>query len=112
MISRSTAREKPNAGQLVQHLHKLVTCGPANLDISFAMSAYGYDAVQWAEGQGLLAELVSCDPPRQTTLITACRWYDEAAATARHALAAYPHLLARLGLPETNLPQSRTPMSG
>lgn len=112
MISRSTAREKTNAGQLVQHLHELVTCGPANLDISFAMSGYGYDATKWAEGQGLLAELVSCDLPRQTTLTIAGQWYDEAAATARQALAAYPHLLARLGLSQTNLPQSRTPMSG
>jgi hypothetical protein len=104
MINRSTAREKKtNTGQLVQHLHELVTSGPGNLDLACAMSAYGYDAVKWAEGQGLLAELVSCDLPPQTTLRTAGQWYDEAAAAARRALAAHPNLLAKLSLSEANL---------
>ena len=62
------------------------------------MSVYGYDEVKWAEGQGVLAELVSSDAPAQGTLAAALAWYEEAATAARQALAAQPQLLARLGL--------------
>ena len=87
---------------MVRRLHGLVTYGPWDLDIASAMSAYGYDEVKWAEGQGVLAELVSCDAPTGTTLDTAAAWYDEAAITARHALATHPRLLAKLGLTGTD----------
>jgi hypothetical protein len=83
---------------MVRRLHGLVTYGPWDLDIASAMSDYGYDEVKWAEGQGMLAELVSCDAPTGTTLDAATAWYDEAAVTARHALATHPRLLAKLGL--------------
>jgi hypothetical protein len=82
----------------IRHLHGLVTYGPWDLDIAAAMSAHGYDAVKWAEGQAVLAELVSCDTPPRTVLAAADRWYDEAARTARRALGGHPHLLAKLGL--------------
>jgi hypothetical protein len=62
------------------------------------MSPFGYDAVKWAEGQCILAELVNNDAPAATTLATAASWFEEAARAARHALAAQPRLLARLGL--------------
>ena len=87
---------------MVRRLHGLVTYGPWDLDIASAMSAYGYDEVKWAEGQGMLAELVSCDAPAGTTLAAAAAWYDEAATTARHALATHPRLLAKLGLNSTD----------
>ena len=53
---------------MIRRLHGLVTYGPWDLDIASAMSAYGYDEVKWAEGQGMLAELVTCDTPTATTL--------------------------------------------
>lgn len=87
---------------MVRRLHGLVTYGPWNLDIAEAMSAHGYDEVKWAEGQGVLAELVTCDAPTATTLEAAMAWYDEAAIIAQHALASHPRLLAKLGLSGTD----------
>ena len=86
------------AGAVVRNLHGLVTYGPGDLNIASAMFPYGYDAVKWAEGQGMLAELVSSDEPETRTVTAAYAWYDEAATTARHALANKPNLLAKLGL--------------
>jgi hypothetical protein len=82
----------------IRHLHGLVTYGPGDLAIADAMSAKGYDAVKWAEGQSMLAELVSSDVPAESTLAAASAWYDEAQHAARQALAAEPRLLAKLGL--------------
>jgi hypothetical protein len=95
-VSRS--RETVTVSSVIQHLHGLVTYGPGDLDIASAMSAQGYDAVKWAEGQGVLAELVSADAPADTTLAAATDWYDEAAAVARQVLSTKPQLLAKLGL--------------
>lgn len=86
--------------QIVQRLHRLVTCGPGDLEIACTMSAFGYDAVKWAEGQGLLAELVTCASPAGDCLGTAMAWYQEAADAAQRALSARPSLLAKLGLKE------------
>lgn len=94
-------KEKEDVGALVRHLHGLVTYGPWDLDIASAMSVYGYDAAKWAEGQGLLAELVSCDLPVEHCLPTAVKWYNEAAAAARSALVTKPKLLAKLGVVES-----------
>jgi hypothetical protein len=84
---------------VIRHLHGLVTHGPWDLDIASAMSRYGYDAVKWTEGQGMLAELVDSDVPAETTLTAAIDWYNEAALAAQDALATQPGLLAKLGLP-------------
>ena len=92
--------ESTDAQTVIRHLHGVVTYGPWDLEIASCMSAYGYDEVKWAEGQSILAELVSNDAPATTTLMTAVRWFEEAARTARHALPAQPRLLARLGLNE------------
>jgi hypothetical protein len=86
------------AGAIVLHLHGLVTYGPWDLDVAAAMSDYGYDEVKWAEGQGMLAELLSADAPAQNSLVAAWSWYEEAASVARRALAAQPQVLAKLGL--------------
>ena len=91
-------RENVSVSGVIRLMHGLVTYGPGDLDIASAMSGEGYDAVKWAEGQGMLAELVSSDPPEETTLTEAARWYDEAASAARDALAAEPMLLEKLGL--------------
>lgn len=93
-----SAPRRENTGAVIRHLHGLVTYGPGDLHIASAMSAHGYDAVKWAEGQGMLAELVSSEAPAATTLAAALHWYDEAAAAARRALAAEPQLLSKLGL--------------
>ena len=90
-------REK-DVGAVVRHLGKLVTNGPRDLDIASAMSRYGYDAVKWTEGQGMLAELVDSEVPTATTLTAAMDWYYEAALAAQYALATRPRLLAKLGL--------------
>ena len=90
--------ENTTAGAVVLHLHGLVTYGPWDLDAAAAMSAYGYDEVKWAEGQGMLAELLSADAPAQATLAAARAWYEEAARDARRALATRPQVLAKLGL--------------
>ncbi len=91
-------QEAADVRAVIRLLHVLVTYGPGDLDIASVMSAYGYDAVKWAEGQGLLAELVSDEPPRSATLAEARGWCTETAQVARHALAARPQLLAKLGL--------------
>lgn len=85
-------------GRVIRCLHGLVTAGPWDLDIAWAMSAHGYDETKWAEGQGILAELVSSEAPESTTLQTAESWCEEAASVARSTLAADPQLLAKLGL--------------
>jgi len=87
-----------DAGALAQHLHRLVTNGPRDLDIASEMSRYGFDEVKWAEGQGMLAELVHCDSLAETSLAMAVEWYKEAADVARSALASRPQLLAKLGM--------------
>ena len=92
--------ERAGVGGVIRHLHGLVTYGPGDLDIAEAMSAQGYDAVKWGEGQGMLAELVSCDLPGETCLAAAVKWYNEAATVARRALVARPRLLAKLGVAE------------
>ena len=94
------AHKKENEGTstIVRHLHGLVTYGPWDLDVASAMSAHGYDEVKWAEGQVMLAELVNGGAPAGSILDAAAAWYDEAATTARQALAAQPQLLAKLGI--------------
>jgi hypothetical protein len=94
------ARGHTDVSSLVHHLHGLVVYGPGDLEIAHTLSAFGYDAVKWAEGQGMLAELVTCDAPGEGCLDAAQAWYREAASTARRALAARPRLLAKLGLCE------------
>ena len=86
------------ASAVVRQMHNLVTCGPWDLDVAFAMSRYGYDEVKWAEGQEVVAELVSSDSPARGTMAAAMTWYEEAAGAARRALAGQPQVLARLGL--------------
>ncbi len=86
------------AGVVVQQMHNLVTYGPRNLDIACAMALHGYDEVKWAEGQGVLAELISAESPARATLAAALTWYEEAAGAARRALAGQPRTLARLRL--------------
>jgi hypothetical protein len=85
---------------VVHQLHGLVTYGPWDLAISSAMAPYGYDAVKWAEGQCMLAELVSFDAPPNRILSAATAWYEEASNVARRALASQPQLLTKLGLAE------------
>ena len=91
-------KEKVTVSGVIRLMHGLVTYGPWDLDIASAMSGEGYDAVKWAEGQGMLAELVSSDRPEETAVTAAADWYDEAASAARQVLAAEPGLLAKLGL--------------
>jgi hypothetical protein len=99
-MARQVAHDRnwQDADVLARQLHRLVTYGPWDLDIAAAMSAYGYDEVKWAEGQGVLAELVSCDQVPDTSLTMASTWYDEAAGAARSALATQPQLLVKLGV--------------
>lgn len=87
-----------DAGALAQHLHRLVTNGPRDLDIASEMSRYGFDEVKWAEGQCMLAELVQCDTLAEASLAMVVEWYKEAADVARSALASRPLLLAKLGM--------------
>ncbi len=91
---------KGDADILIRQIHRLVTRGPWDLEIAFAMSVYGYDAVKWAEGECMLAELVSRDQPRERHLATATNWYNEAAAAAQSALVTRPQLLEKLGVTE------------
>lgn len=97
-VAQENKREDTNT--LIQHLHRLVILGPRDLEIAYALSSYGYDAVKWAEGETVLAELVSCDRPRQGHLASAVRWYDEAAKAAQRALINQPQLLEKLGVLE------------
>jgi len=83
---------------VVLYLHPLVTHGPRDLDIAAAMSQQGYDAVKWAEGQSVLAELVSLDQPAGSVVSAALEWYADASEAAHRALAGRPTLLAKLGL--------------
>jgi hypothetical protein len=96
--NRSCRGDNGDAAAVVRRLHGLVTCGPWDLDVASAMSAHGYDAVKWAEGQSMLAELVSCRVPAASMLKAAVTWYEEAATAAQRALATQPELLAKLGL--------------
>ena len=89
------------ASAVVRQMHNLVTYGPWDLEVASAMSAHGYDEVKWAEGQAMLAELISFTTPPQRTLSAAQAWYKEAAATAQGVLATQPLLLAKLGLVES-----------
>ncbi len=93
-------KERRDADALIRHLDRLVTCGPWDLDIAYAMSVHGYDAVKWAEGESVLAELVSRDRPQEDHLALATRWYNEAATVARNALGTQPRLLDKLGVRE------------
>jgi hypothetical protein len=93
-------KERGDASALIRHLHRLVTYGPGDLDVAAAMSAHGYDAVKWAEGQGMLAELVSYEEPGEGCLAQASAWYRTAARAAQAALEAHPKLLAKLGVIE------------
>lgn len=92
--------QKEETNTVIQHLHRLVTLGPWDLEIAYALSGYGYDAVKWAEGETVLAELVSCDRPRTSHLATAMQWYEEAAKAAQRALVSQPRLLEKLGVLE------------
>jgi hypothetical protein len=91
-------KECPDVDTVVRHLHGLVVDGPRDLDIALAMSTHGYDAVKWAEGQSVLAELLSGDLPTDTRLAAAIGWYEEASTAAQHALGSQPQLLAKLGV--------------
>jgi hypothetical protein len=99
-MAAQVAHHQKDVDAVLLDLHKLVTYGPGDLDIAAAMSAYGYDAVKWAEGQGVLAELVTCDLPSETCLALAVRWCQEATMAARSALATRPRLLDKLGVME------------
>jgi hypothetical protein len=90
--------ENTDVDAVVRRMHGLVTYGPADLDIAWAMSAQGYDAVKWAEGQGMLAELLSGDLATDISLAAAIGWYEEASTAAQRALASQPRLLAKLGV--------------
>jgi hypothetical protein len=91
-------KETADVDAVVRRMHGLVTYGPADLDIAWAMSAHGYDAVKWAEGQGMLAELVSGELATEFSVNAAIGWYEEAISAAEHALASQPRLLAKLGV--------------
>jgi hypothetical protein len=97
---RADPAPNSDAGTVVHRLHKLVTCGPWDVDIAWAMYPHGYDEVKWAEGQAMLAELISCDVPARTVLAAAAGWYRAAAVAAQHALADRPRLLMKLGVEE------------
>ena len=86
------------ANAVARQMHNLVTYGPWDLDAASAMSRYGYDEAKWAEGQGVLAELVSSERPARTVLAAALTWYEEAAGAAQRALTGQPQVLARLGV--------------
>ena len=75
-----------------------MTYGPWDLDVASAMVGHGYDEAKWAEGQGVLAELVSSSRSTADNLATAIGWYEEAASVARQVLAARPRLLAKIGV--------------
>jgi hypothetical protein len=104
-MARKVARrnKEEDASAIVQHLHRLVTYGPWDLDIAEAMAVYGYDEVKWAEGQVVLAELISSDRPVEGHVAAAAQWYTEAARTAQRALITRPRLLDKLGVQEAVL---------
>ena len=94
-------KERRDASTIIQHLHKLVTNGPWDLDIAQAMAVQGYDEVKWAEGQVVLAELISCERQIDQDLAAATRWYEEAATAAQQALDTRPGLLNKIGVKGT-----------
>jgi hypothetical protein len=96
MVAQIMAKE--DAGAVIRELGKLVTLGPGDLEIIEAMTPFGYDTAKWAEGQGVLAELVTSEQPSATLIARARRWYYEAADAANHALTARPTLLGKLGM--------------
>jgi len=98
MVGQVAPASSMEIGILLQHLHRLVINGPRDPEIASAMSAYGYDAVKWAEGQGVLAELVSSERVGGSVFTKAAIWYEEAADVAQRALDAQPGLLAKLGM--------------
>ena len=91
-----------DASTIIQLLHQLVTNGPWDLDIAQAMALQGYDEVKWAEGQVVLAELISCDRPREQHLAAADSWCEEAVRAAECALVSRPGLLHKIGVKGTN----------
>lgn len=97
-MAAHVAQRGKDSDAVLLHLHKLVTQGPRDLDIASAMLAHGYDAVKWAEGQGMLAELVTSDLPSESSLAVAKDWCQEATAAACDALATSPRLLHKLGV--------------
>ena len=101
MAQQVTRRQEgESASAFLQRFGCMVTNGPGDLDIAYAMSAHGFDDVKWAEGQGIFAELVTCDRPEVRCLETASHWYAEAAAVAQRALEKQPRLLEKLRVPE------------
>jgi hypothetical protein len=96
MVAHQT--HQTEAEVVARHLHRFVTYGPWDLDVAWAMSGHGYDEAKWAEGQGVLAELVTAELSVERSLVTAIGWYEEAAAVARQVLAKEPQLLAKLGV--------------
>lgn len=94
-------QERRDASTIIQHLHKLVTNGPWDLDIAQAMAIQGYDEVKWAEGQVVLAELISSEKPPEQHLTAADKWYEEAVAAAQRALVSRPGLLSKIGVKGT-----------
>jgi hypothetical protein len=102
-VQLAQQEERRDADRVIRRLDRLVTRGPWDLDIAYAMSGYGYDAVKWAEGESVLAELVSGDRPLEGHLARAIRWYNEAATAARRALDTQPQLLDKLGVTEALL---------
>jgi hypothetical protein len=65
------------------------------------MAVQGYDEVKWAEGEVVLAELISCERPIDQNLAAANRWYEEAATAAQRALDTRPGLLNKIGVKGT-----------
>jgi hypothetical protein len=96
MVAQIMAKE--DASAVIRDLDKLVTRGPGDLEIVGAMTPFGYDTAKWAEGQGVLAELVTSEQPSAMLIAQARRWYYEAADAASHALTARPTLLSKLGV--------------
>jgi hypothetical protein len=90
-------RQDRNLERVIFALHGLVVDGPRDPEIARSMFPHGYDAAKWAEGQAMLAVLVSDATPPAETLNTAAAWCHEAAAVAHRALAGQPDLLSRLG---------------
>ncbi|MGD8473926.1 MAG: hypothetical protein PVH95_07005 [Anaerolineae bacterium] len=94
-------QERRDASTIIQRLHKLVTNGPWDLDIAQAMAVQGYDEVKWAEGEIVLAELISGERPLEQHLAAADKWYEEAVTAARRALVSKPGLLDKIGVIRT-----------
>jgi hypothetical protein len=94
-------QERRDANTIIQHLHKLVTNGPWDLDIAQAMAVQGYDEIKWAEGQIVLAELISGERPLEQKLAAADKWCEEAVAAAQRALVSKPGLLDKIGVIRT-----------